>query len=171
MNINEINLFLNSLDSKICLILVGPPLSGKDTFIKNLQLDNSVVISRDSIVLELSGGLDYNSAFRTVNQKQVDKILKSRIMTASQQSKNVIINLTNLKSKRRKSFLMKFGSDFKKIAVVFPILSLDEYKKRNDHRTLTEGKTINFQTIKEMVDGFEIINNSENFDKVINLKY
>ena len=113
--------------------------------------------------------MNYNQAFRTVNQKQVDKILKEKLVKASESNSNVIINMTNLRKKKRNSFLMKFGDKFKKIAVVFPVLSIEEYQARNQNRTIQEGKTIAISIIQDMLNGFELIDNTENFDKVIYL--
>ena len=79
--------------------------------------------------------------------------------------------MTNLRRKGRKSFLRKFGDDYKKIAVILPILSMDEYEKRNSFRTDVEGKTISMKVIKDMIDGYEALDETEDFDKVINYKY
>lgn len=171
MTFTEIQSYLQNIKSPFSVILVGPPLSGKDTFISKLEIDNLEVISRDAIVLELSPGMNYNEAFSTVNQKLVDKTLKARIREASSENKNVIINLTNLRKRGRRSFLLKFSDEYKKIAIIFPILSMDEYDKRNSFRTESEGKTISMKVIKEMIDGYEAIDELENFDKVINYKY
>lgn len=171
MTISDINNYLKNLDSPFVLFLVGPPLSGKDTFIRNLSLNDTTVISRDDIVLELCDGMNYNQAFKSVNQKQVDKILKDKMINASNAGGNVIINMTNLRKKKRNSFKMKFGDNYKKIAVVFPILSDEEYQVRNINRTTQEGKTISFSIIRDMINDFESIDSTENFDKVINLKY
>ena len=49
------------------MLLVGPPLSGKSTWIRQNFTDTQV-ISRDEIVMELAGTRDYNKAFSEVNQ-------------------------------------------------------------------------------------------------------
>ena len=169
MTIIDIQNYLKDLDSPFVIFLVGPPLSGKDTFIRNINLPHVDVISRDDIVLELSTGMNYNQAFKSVNQKLVDKVLKEKIINASSNGTNVIINMTNLRKKKRNSLKMKFGDNFNKIAIVFPILSNEEYNTRNQNRTIQEGKTIPFSVIQEMIDGFETIDKTENFDKVIYL--
>lgn len=171
MRFEDIQDFLQKNKSPFCVILVGPPLSGKDTFLSNLCLSNVEIISRDSIILELCPGMSYNDAWNNVDQKLVDKILKNRIRQASTEFKNVIINLTNLRRKGRRSFLLKFGAEYKKIAVIFPILTIEEYQKRNSNRTELEGKTISMKVIQDMIDGYEAIDETENFDKVINYKY
>lgn len=171
MNLENIQAYLQSLKSPFCIVLIGPPLSGKDTFISRLNISNVSVISRDDIVLDLCPNLNYNQAWKTVDQKLVDKTLKSKLLQYISDNKNVIINLTNLRRKSRKSFLLKFGINYKKIAIIFPILTSDEYARRNTVRTENEGKSISMKVINEMIDGYEAIDETENFDKVFNLKY
>ena len=171
MNLDNIQTYLQTIKSPFCVVLVGPPLSGKDTFISKLNLSNVSVISRDEIVLDLCPGMNYNEAWKSVDQKLVDRTLKSRLLQSISDNKNVIINLTNLRRKNRKSFLLKFGNDYKKVAIIFPILTSDEYFKRNTVRNENEGKFISMKVINEMIDGYEAIDETENFDKVINFKY
>lgn len=44
------------------MLLVGPTLSGKSTWLKT-NYPNVKVISRDEIVMEVAGTIDYNKAF------------------------------------------------------------------------------------------------------------
>ena len=68
---------LDKLKDPYVIILIGPPLSGKTTWInKNFEPGSFELISRDQIVLDLHGEDDYNTAFNTVDQKEVDRILK-----------------------------------------------------------------------------------------------
>jgi guanylate kinase len=46
MDTNKLKQFLNTCPQPYILILIGPPLSGKDTVIKELELNDVVVISR-----------------------------------------------------------------------------------------------------------------------------
>ena len=55
-------------------ILIGVPMSGKSTWVRENHPDTKV-ISRDDIVLEVHQSNDYNRAFKEVNHKEVDKIL------------------------------------------------------------------------------------------------
>lgn len=171
MTLDNIQNYLQGIKTPFCVILVGTPLSGKDTFLSKLGIDNIEVISRDSIILESCPDMDYNKAWQNVNQKLVDKTLKTKVLQAVDKNKNVIINLTNLRKKGRRSFLLKFGVEYKKIAIILPILSIDEYERRNSYRTESEGKTISMKVIKDMIDGYESIDETEDFNKVINYKY
>jgi predicted kinase len=119
------------MKSKV-ILLVGPPLSGKDTYLKSQDYSDYVVISRDDILMSLHNTDDYTEAFNQVDQKMVDRILNNKIQDCIDGKKNVIINMTNLTKKGRNRHLSKFpNSDYEKIAIVFPKLDITEYINRN----------------------------------------
>lgn len=152
--------------------MVGPPLVGKSTAIKEWlkNFDGNInIISRDSIVLEQYGSNDYSAAFNSVNQKQVDKILVSRIEDANMNRDNVIIDMTNLTPKRRTYNLSFFNDDYYKVAIVFPFLDWNEFLSRNQKRKVEENKFIPEYVIKNMMNSFTPIKDFEGFDKVISL--
>jgi len=152
--------------------MVGPPLVGKSTAIKEWtsNFDGEVdVISRDAILLEESGTDDYSAAFKTVNQKNVDKVLISRIEDANANGRNVIIDMTSLTAKRRTYNLSFFDDSYYKIAVVFPILEWKEFQSRNEKRKIEENKFIPEFVIKNMISSYKSIKDEEGFDKVISL--
>ena len=66
---------------KKLMLLIGTPLSGKSTFIRE-NYPNTIVISRDELVMEVFGSNDYNKAFKEVNHKEVDKILDLKLKEA-----------------------------------------------------------------------------------------
>jgi predicted kinase len=150
---------------KKLILLIGIPLSGKSTFIRE-NYPNTIVISRDELVMEVFGSNDYNKAFREVNHKEVDKLLNSRLVSASQSNEDVIIDMTNMTSKRRKSTLIHF-TNFYKEAIVFPILSDEEYERRNKIRTVTENKSIPLSILKSMMDTYEAPTKDEGFDDIV----
>lgn len=163
---------LNTLSTPFVIIMVGPPLVGKSTQIKEWMAacKNEVeVISRDAILLEHHGSNDYSEAFKSVNQKNVDKELISRIEDANAGNKNVIIDMTNLTPKRRKYNLSFFGDDYTKVAVVFPMLTAAEFKSRNEKRKIEENKFIPPMVISTMIKSFTPIADSEGFDKIIDI--
>jgi predicted kinase len=169
MNYSNIRNIIGKLPTPYILILVGPPLCGKSTFIKKLSLDNVTIISRDAIVLEQYGYNDYSAAFNSVNQKQVDKILVSRLEDANANKENVIIDMTNLTTKRRSYNLSFFNDDYYKVAVIFPFLEWNEFVSRNEKRKIEENKFIPEYVIKNMMGSFTPIKDSEGFNKVISL--
>lgn len=167
------NNFLKSLKTPFVLLMVGPPLVGKSTAIKEwlkTYKGNIDIISRDAIVLEQHGSNDYSAAFKSVDQKNVDKILISKLEDANINRKNVIIDMTNLSSKRRGYNLSFFDDDYYKVAVVFDILNRNELLNRNEKRKLEENKFIPEHVIDTMCNNYMPIKYNENFDKIIQYK-
>jgi predicted kinase len=157
-------------ESPYVILLIGPPLSGKTTWINNnFNRDSFELISRDEIILDLYGTDDYNTAFKNVDQREVDRILVNKLSESSKSKKNVIIDMTHMTSKRRKYNLSFFGKDYYKLAVIFPILKDEEYFERNNKRTLEEKKTIPISVIKGMISTYKPIEKDESFDKIITL--
>ena len=119
---------IKNLKEPWVMILIGVPMSGKDFFINNTpNLGNPIVISRDQILLDVHGSDDYNLAFKSVNQKVVDENLRKSLIDAGNSTENVIVNMTHMTRKRRIQNLSYFPNH-NKIAVIFPILTEDEYK-------------------------------------------
>jgi tRNA uridine 5-carbamoylmethylation protein Kti12 len=162
-----------NLKSPYILILVGPPLVGKSYFVNLFKenIDSEVtVISRDEIVMEVYGSRNYTEAFNNVDQKEVDKVLSKRFLDANKEKKNVIVDMTHMASKRRKQNLNYFSNDYYKLGVIFPILSDDEYEKRNQKRIKEESKNISMGIVKSMISSYQPITPDEGFNKVITLK-
>jgi predicted kinase len=164
------SLNIKNLKEPWVMILIGVPMSGKDFFINNTpNLGNPIVISRDQIVLDVHGSDDYNLAFKSVNQKVVDANLHKSLTDAGKSTENVIVNMTHMTRKRRIQNLSYFPNH-NKIAVIFPILTEDEYKFRNLKRGSEENKTIPMHVLKNMLSSYQTVDkNSEGFDKVISL--
>ena len=141
-------------------------MSGKSTWVRENYPD-TLAISRDELVMEVAGTRDYNLAFKTVDQKAVDKLLAKRITDAATQKVDVIIDMTNLSSQVRVKNLSYFSNDYYKVSVVLPILDSEEYKRRNDFRSINENKFIPPFVIKSMMDSFVLPTDDEGFDKII----
>jgi len=159
---------MKQIKEPFVMILIGPTLSGKSTYIRNKYPDTSV-ISRDEIVMEVYGCRDYNEAFKNVDQKEVDRRLLQRLEEAGKFKKSVIIDMTNMIVKRRLATLRNFGTSHQRIAVVFPILSEEEYERRNIDRNSKENKWIPPYVIKSMVDSYQPPSSEESYDIIINL--
>ncbi len=149
-------------------LLVGPPLSGKDTYLSN-NLKGVERISRDDVLMTLYPSVSYSEAFKIADQKLVDKVLKERIDRVISDRKDAVINMTNLTKKGRTRFLLAFPEDYTKIAVVFPKLDLSVYLERNLKRQTEENKFIPPSVINDMVNRWEEVSIDEGFDKIINL--
>ena len=75
-----------NLKSPYILILIGPPLSGKSVFCKKFieEIDpNITIISRDQIVLDEHGSNDWEGAFKSVDQKRVNRLLHQSFIDAN----------------------------------------------------------------------------------------
>lgn len=157
-----------NLKEPFVILLIGPTLSGKSTWIRN-NYPNVNVISRDEIVMEVAGTRDYNKAFDIVDHKLVDKVLAERLTEANSTKTSTIVDMTNMTVKRRSQTLRYFDDSFYKVAVIFPILSDDEYQKRNIDRNAKENKWIPPNVIKSMIDSFQYPTPEEGFDNIISL--
>jgi predicted kinase len=152
------------------ILLVGPPLSGKDTYLRQNEFNDFTIVSRDDILMSLHTNSDYSQAFNEVNQKLVDKILNEKIQNIIDNKLNVIINMTNLSKKTRQRHLSRFPSDvYEKTAIVFPKLDITEYINRNLKRKNEENKFIPFNVIQSMIHNWEEVTYEEGFDKIIKL--
>ena len=159
---------LKNLKEPFVIVLIGPPMSGKTTWIKQ-NFPTTNVISRDDIVMEVYGSKNYTEAFKNVDQKEVDRILHERLVDANLQNKNVIIDMTHMASKRRKYNLNYFSDDYYKLAVIFPILSEDEYERRNKKRIEEENKDLPMHIVKSMISSYQPVSADEGFNKIISL--
>ncbi len=160
---------LKNLKEPFVIILIGPPLSGKTTWIRN-NFPTTEVISRDEIVMEVHGSRDYDAAFSSVNQKEVDRVLTRRLVDASKNNINVIIDMTHMTSKRRKQNLDYFGDEYYKLGVIFPILDEIEYVRRNDKRIKEENKNLPMHIVKRMISSYQPVRQDvEGFNKIISL--
>ena len=157
------------MKSKV-ILLVGPPLSGKDTYLKSKDFSDFTMISRDDILMSLHNTNDYSEAFNQVDQKEVDRLLNKKIQDCIDNKKNVIINMTNLNKKSRNRHLCKFpNSDYDKIAIVFPKLNLCDYINRNDNRKKVENKFIPVSVIQSMIENWQEVTEDEGFNTIIKL--
>lgn len=157
---------MEKIKEPFVMMLIGPTLSGKSTYIRS-NYPSTEVISRDEIVMEVFGSRDYNSAFKEIDQKEVDRRLADRLAAAAAAKKSVIVDMTNMTVKRRMSTLRNFGKDFARVAVVFPILSDEEYEKRNIDRNAKENKWIPPFVIKSMIDSYQEPSPAEGYDRTI----
>ena len=157
------------MKSKV-MVLVGPPLSGKDTYLRSQDFSDFVIISRDDILMSLHSNSDYSEAFSSVDQKLVDKLLNQKIQDCITNNKNVIINMTNMTKKSRNKHLSKFPNvQYNKVAVVFPKLNLCDYINRNDKRKSEENKFIPLNVIQSMIENWQEVTLDEGFNTIIKI--
>lgn len=150
------------------IIAVGIPLSGKSSYFSKNYPDASV-ICRDSIILEISGIKDYNKAFKEVNHREVDDLLRFRLKDNSNRNINTIVDMTHMSAKRRRFNLSFFKKDYYKVAIVFPFIDKHEWKIRNEKRKLEENKDISWDIMENMIKSYTFPKKEEGFNKIISL--
>lgn len=161
---------VNTTKTPFVVILIGPPLSGKSTQLelaKKSEVDFEVIGTDNILMDEYSkNGETYSEAYAKSNFKLVNNILKQKLEQASSLGKNVIVDMTNLTSKRRKTTLNYFGDEYTKIAFQFEILDKEEYIKRNIKRNEQIGKYIPESVIFNMIGSFQSPSKEEGFNKL-----
>jgi len=141
-------------------ILVGPPRSGKSTFVKENAFEN--VISRDIFVEERGTGKNYSEKWNSLtdeDQSNIDKDLQKKFQSLIKNKKDIVIDMTNMSTKSRRKWIHSC-KDYYKIANVF-IESLETLKSRN-----SEEKTIDEKILKNMIIRF-VYPMTDEFDEII----
>jgi len=147
------------------ILLVGVPMSGKTTWIRNNH-PTTRVVSRDELVMEVYGSDNYNEAFKEVDQKEVDRLLDLRLKEVNTNKENVIVDMTNMVVSRRTKTLRYFSDDYFKEVIVFPVLDTEEYDRRNKERNVNENKWIPPFVISSMLNSYQEPTLDEGFDKI-----
>jgi len=164
----EINYRLNELFNNkrfnYAVLLIGLPLSGKDTFLSQLEIVELNIISRDSIILEQAKSLDYNEAYRNTPSKLVDKLFYKQIREAAENKENAFINITHLTKKKRARTIQYFIKTHKIIGIQFPLIDLEEFRKRNQQRFMLDSKFIYEKVFLELNNLFEEPSLDEGYD-------
>jgi predicted kinase len=148
------------------VLLVGLPLSGKDTFLAQLNSNDFLIISRDEILEKHNDKIsDYRSAFSKIDSKIVDKQFFSKINEHVFSKINCIINATNLTKKRRRKICLRF-TDYYRIALIMPLISESEFNRRNVVRYEKIGKKLPNSLYNEMTAVYEEVTEDEEFEKI-----
>ena len=147
-----------SYKPRTATVLVGPPLSGKSTWIKNNTDNSSVVISRDQVILDLCPGLDYTKAYKKLHDSPngpslISEEFEKRKREAVKSGKDIVFDLTHMSKKARRRSLSSLTKDFKTKAVVF-LTPFEELINRNHTRTQEEGKNIPFEVLVGMMKAY-----------------
>lgn len=162
---------LTKIKQPFTITLIGPPLVGKSSFVKNLQGAEFVVISMDDVLLDLHGGTDYNKAYSSVDDKLQDSEVSRQIIESLKLKKNIIFDMTNMRINRRRRNLGQCSSKiYTNIAIVFPNLSEETFIQRNESRRLTDYKFINMKVINQMISDYQPVEYAEGFNEIIYLK-
>lgn len=149
------------------IVLVGIPLSGKDTFLRRAGFEGYGIFSRDDIMARMGSG-HYREDFSSIPSKMVDRLFFSALSEASGMRRSVVVNATNLTKARRRKVLLRFP-DYVKHALVFPLLDYETFCKRNERRSRSGGKHIPLSVHGQMCSVFEEVEHAEGFDSVTHL--
>lgn len=149
-------------------VLIGPPCSGKSTwinkFLKNNKQDYSIISSDNHIErLAISDGLTYSEAWPKFIG-QATAAAKQDLEGAKRDNKNIIVDQTNMSKKKRKSLLQ--GLDhYHKIAVIFDC-DTKTLIARNEERFKRTGKNIPENVIKDFLNKFDPVTKDEGFAEI-----
>lgn len=149
------------IPNKTLTVLIGPPRSGKSTWVKNRDHKDEVIISRDDYVEVMGKGDTYSEKWVSLTdsqQKEIDIIIQKKYQMAVRDGRDIIIDMTNMSKKSRRKWIQAKGY-FKK-AKVF-IESPDCLLSRN-----TPEKFIPKAVINNMLRRFVYPLDDEGFDHV-----
>lgn len=151
-------------------ILIGLPGSGKSTW-RAAQGGEPVVISSDDMVdaFAEANGLTYSQAWDKINHKEISRTLNARFAEAVGQRRDIVVDMTNMGQKRRKTWLAGVTPDYEKIAVDFQIDD-KELQRRLDERAARTGKAIPPFVLKDMARRYDPPSREEGFDRIVKVR-
>jgi len=154
-----------NINTPTLIVLVGPPASGKSTYIGTMAHD-SVIISTDDIVETIAKeqGKTYSEVWKT-SVKEATKRMYVQLDEAIKNRKNVIWDQTNLTAKKRKEILSRFPKDYHTECVYF-MVDQEELLSRLKERARQTGKNIPIGIVINMIETYEIPDTSEGFNRV-----
>ena len=154
-------------------LLVGPPCSGKSSWIRNSNKE-WIVVNRDSCVLEVGAKHDkhsYDEAFDLMHEnkdvkKEINKVDSQKEDFAKNSSNtDVVIDNPNLKIKNRKEWIDALGDTHNIIVVQF-LTPFEDLVKRSTNRKKVENKFISKNGMIRKLKTFYFPLKSEGIDKV-----
>jgi predicted kinase len=147
--------------------LVGPPASGKSTWVSKNSGD-ATIISRDDILdkLRKDYNLSYVESFSNQElQNKVNSELNNHIAKSLKSIKDIIVDMTNMNKRSRSFILNKVPDIYTKNAVVFNVPK-PELLRRLKKREMETGKSVPLHVVDSFIDSYEKPTNSE-FDNII----
>lgn len=150
-----------------CYVLVGPPGSGKSTWVKNQKLVNDYVYASTDMHVEAYAkiqGKTYSDVFKDYMPKAIRRMHQD-IRRAKAASSDIIWDQTNMTAaSRAQKFRMLPG--YEMIAVVMQHVPIPELFRRVNSRP---GKEIPESVMYSMIDGYQEPALEEGFSKIIRL--
>lgn len=139
-------------DKPHAVLLVGLPGSGKSTIVESCY-KRYTPVSRDACLMELSGDLSYDAAWKAVDQAKVDKNFEKVFNDAINRKEDLIIDRTNLTYKGRKKFITRLKKAGYDVTIQVVLANVSTILARNRNRT---GKNISQDVIFRMMMSFEM---------------
>lgn len=150
-------------------ILVGPPGSGKSTWVEKEFQGECFVVSSDKIIEEIAAEKNqtYNEVFHyakvaeSMMWQEFDKAIETK-------HDPIVVDRTNMSVKSRRRFFERLrnfhkGHGYQLHAVVFPKPEDKEHERRLNSRP---GKTIPWEVINGMLASFQMPTTQEGFVSV-----
>ena len=162
-------MWVKSMFSPVCYMMVGTPYSGKSTYIENRSyMSHYVCASMDDEVMSLAGGLEYHEAFPIV-AKEASKNLKKKISTLIDNRNTFVWDGTNISKKARMERVQRLKSaGYLVFAVEMPIPSKEELQKRMENRT---DKKVGLDIVEKMIKNYEPVGFDEGFTHILKVDY
>lgn len=154
----------------VLYILIGLPGSGKSTW-RAANANGAVIISSDDQVdaYAVANGITYSEAWGLINHKDISRISQERFSTALREGKDIVVDMTNMGAKRRRSWLAPTPATYRKIAVDFQIDDF-ELRRRIDERANATGKLIPRMILATMAAAYVAPSREEGFDEIIRVR-
>lgn len=146
------------------IILVGPPMSGKSTWLKK-HAPNHLVVCRDQVILDLAKTQNYNEAYHIMDEDKVNQEFDLRKKEALKSGKDIVFDLTHMTEKSRRKSMAGIPKNMKRRAVVF-LVGYETLKARNEVRAKEENKRIPDYVLQNMMGNLSMPMRSEGFDEI-----
>jgi predicted kinase len=151
-------------------LLIGPPCSGKSTYITTQNFD--YVVSSDNIVTQICEeknipygdffNFNFNHHLRKLQRKRFEKSIKE-----SKEYKNIVWDLTNLTRKNRQH-AMSFYKEVEFHAIEFSFKGMEQkIIGINKKRGIQTGKFISVKSLSNMFNAFESPTKNEGFISLV----
>lgn len=152
------------------LIIIGPPCTGKTTFVSDVHHD-SFIISSDNIVDQLceQHNLTYSEFFQLAFNHPIRKKQRKLFDKAIEESKNhqkIVWDLTNLTKRERARAMVHYPrAAFRAVEVEFKGWE-KEIIKLNHERGLRTGKIVPEHVLLNMFKRYESVSKEEGFTEI-----